>query len=72
MIAPTSVNQPRFAVKVKSKDGVKVIWVEPAKSTAIGTFDFHEGMDGYLEILAGGSTGQVLVDAIIFKRLEDK
>lgn len=64
--------EPRFAVKVKSKDGVKVIWMEPTKSTVIGKFNFNEGMDGYVEILAGGSTGQVLVDAIIFEKIDGK
>ena len=66
----TTLNaEPRFAVRVKSKGGVKVVWMEPEKSRVVGTFDFHEGMDGYVEILAGGSTGQVLVDAITFKKV---
>lgn len=36
----------------------------------IGEFDFDEGMDGYVEILSEGSVGQVLADAIIFRRAE--
>ncbi len=61
---------PRFAVRVHSKEGDQIIWVEPIESKVIGTFEFHEGMDGFVEILAEGSTGQVLIDAIIFKQLQ--
>jgi PKD repeat protein len=61
---------PRFALRVHSKTGDNKIWVEPAKSTKIGTFEFSEGMDGYVDILSEGSTGQVLVDAIIFKKVQ--
>jgi len=59
-----------FAVRVRSKDGDEIIRMEPAKSRVIGTFEFEEGMDGFVEILAGGSTGQVLVDAITFRKLK--
>jgi hypothetical protein len=61
---------PRFSVRVRSKNGDEIIWVEPTKSKEIGTFFFEEGMDGFVEILAEGSTGQILVDAIIFEKLE--
>jgi PKD repeat protein len=63
--------ESRFAVVVKSKIGKKLIWMEPSKSRMIGTFEFEEGMDGYVDIIADGSTGQVLADAIIFKRIID-
>lgn len=59
----------RFAVRVRSRAGEETIWMEPSKSKVIGTFEFDEGMDGYVEILSGGSTGQVLVDAVIFKKI---
>lgn len=71
----------RFAVRVKSKNGDEIIWMEPSKLTKsqkihedwlasriIGTFEFNEGMDGFVDILSEGSTGQVLIDAIIFKK----
>ena len=61
---------PRFEVRVHSKAGDKIIWVEPSKSTLIGEFEFSEGMDGYVDILSEGSKGQVIVDALIFKKLK--
>ncbi len=60
----------RFRVRVRSKNRDEIVWMEPAKSKIIGTFEFEEGMDGFIEILAGGSRGQVLVDAIIFTKIE--
>ncbi len=44
-------------------------WLEPQPSRKIGEFRFEEGMDGFIEILAGGSTGQVLVDAVRFLKI---
>jgi len=61
--------ESRFAVRVVSKSGEQTIWIEPSKSREIGTFEFFEGMDGYVDVLAEGSTGQVLVDAIVFERI---
>jgi len=61
----------RFAVRVVSKSGEQIIWMEPSKSREIGTFEFFEGMDGYVDVLAEGSTGQVLVDAIVFERISE-
>ncbi|KAA0992229.1 PKD domain-containing protein [Dyadobacter aurulentus] len=61
---------PRFKVRVHSKNGGEEIWVEPTESLSIGKFEFLEGMDGYVDIVSEGSEGQVLVDAIIFKRVE--
>ncbi len=63
--------ESRFAVRVKSKGQKEnIVWVEPSKSRSIGIFEFDEGMDGFVEILSEGSTGQVLVDAIVFKKVE--
>ncbi|MCZ7599250.1 MAG: hypothetical protein M5U09_18260 [Gammaproteobacteria bacterium] len=59
----------RFAVRVRHRHGDETVWMEPAKSRVIGEFEFEEGTDGFVEILAGGSTGQVLADAVIWKRL---
>jgi FOG: PKD repeat len=59
----------RFEVRVRHAGGLSSVWMEPAKSRVIGAFDFEDGTDGYVEIHAGGSTGQVLADAVIFKRL---
>ncbi|MHC4591343.1 MAG: PKD domain-containing protein [Planctomycetota bacterium] len=73
----------RFAVHVKHKGGTDTVWMQPERSPTlsiwdhmepnptkvIGVFDFGEGTDGYVEILAEGSTGQVPADAVVFKRL---
>ena len=73
----------RFAVRVKHKNEVETIWMEPKRSRVIGkwdhltpnptkiigTFEFNEGTDGFVEILAEGSKGQVPADAVIFKKV---
>lgn len=73
----------RFAVRVKHKKGIETVWVEPKRSRTIGiwnhiipnptkvigTFKFNEGTDGFVEILAEGSKGQVPADAVIFKKI---
>jgi len=73
----------RFAVRVKHKNGIETVWMEPKKSKSIsiwdhmipnptkviGTFEFNEGADGFVEILAEGSKGQVPADAVIFKKV---
>lgn len=74
----------RFAARVKHKNGIETVWMEPKRSKSlgiwdhmipnptkvIGTFQFNEGTDGFVEILAAGSEGQVPVDAVIFKKVE--
>jgi hypothetical protein len=69
-VNPNFNPNPCFAVRVHSKAGDATIWMEPTKSRLIGTFEFYEGMDGYVDILSAGSKGQVLVDAIVFKKAE--
>lgn len=59
----------RFQVRVHHRGGDTIAWVEPAQSRAIGTFDFAEGMDGYVEVLARGARGQVSVDCVVFRRI---
>jgi PKD repeat protein len=46
-------------------------WLEPQPTRKIGTFRFKEGNDGFVEIWAEGSTGQVIVDAVRFLRMDD-
>ncbi|WP_031529849.1 PKD domain-containing protein [Dyadobacter crusticola] len=62
---------PKFKVKVRSEKSTEEIWVQPTESLSIGKFDFPEGMDGYVDILSEGAEGQVLVDAIIFKKVQE-
>ncbi|MHC4365658.1 MAG: PKD domain-containing protein [Planctomycetota bacterium] len=73
----------RFAVRVKHKNGIDIVWMEPKRSRSIGmwdhlipnptkligTFEFNEGTDGFAEILAESSEGQVLADAVIFNKI---
>lgn len=61
--------EPAFKVRVHSQEGEKEIGVKPAKSLFIGKFKFWEGSDGYVDILSEGSVGQVLADAIIFRKV---
>jgi hypothetical protein len=58
----------RFAVRVRHRAGTSIVWVEPLKDRRIGTFDFAEGSDGWVEILARDSRGQVVADAVRFER----
>jgi hypothetical protein len=55
-----------FDVRVRHRRGETVVRIKPDKSRLIGTFEFDEGTDGYVEILAGGSIGQVVADAVVF------
>jgi hypothetical protein len=58
----------RFRVRVRHADGEDSVWVRPLESRTIGRFRFEEGTDGFVEILAEGSHGQVLADALHFKK----
>lgn len=60
----------RFSVRVRYGSGVAEKTMEPEKSLVIGEYSFEDGTDGYVEIRAEGSVGQVLADALIFKRLD--
>jgi len=55
-----------FDVRVRHRGGDTTVRVRPEKSRQIGVFEFHEGMDGYVEILAAGSRGLVIADAVTF------
>jgi hypothetical protein len=55
---------------VRHKAGEQLVWVEPAKNRVVGTFDFEEITNGFVEVLAEGKTGQVLLDAVVFKRVK--
>jgi len=59
-----------FVVRIRHADGDATVRVEPARSRLIGTFRFGEGADGFVEILAKESVGQVLADAVIFRRAD--
>jgi hypothetical protein len=54
-------------LRVRSATGEGIVRVKPGDSRVIGTFEFAEGMDGFVEILAQGSKGLVMADAVTFK-----
>jgi hypothetical protein len=60
----------RFRVRVRHAEGEDLVWVRPTECRKIGTFRFDEGTDGFAEILAEGSHGQVLADAVEFRRAD--
>ena len=62
----------RFKVRVRHKGRDEIVTVQPGRSRRIGTFDFEEGADGFVEILAGGSKGKVIADAVVFRRVGRK
>ncbi|MBX3180232.1 MAG: PKD domain-containing protein [Candidatus Hydrogenedentes bacterium] len=70
---PTSATPTgsRFAMRVRHKHGEETVWMAPETSRAIGEFEFSEGMDGYVEILAEGATGAVIADAVCFERVAE-
>jgi hypothetical protein len=60
----------RFRVRVRHGGGEAIVRAHPARSRRIGVFEFDEGTDGFVEILAGGSTGVVIADAVVFRPAE--
>ena len=56
-----------FFVRIRHKNGVDKVWMEPEENRIIGTFEFDGGKDGFVEILAEGWEGLVVADAVEFK-----
>jgi hypothetical protein len=57
-----------FNVRVRRSVGQEILRIRPALSRTIGTFDFAEGTDGFVEIRAADSNGLVIADAVRFRR----
>jgi len=55
-----------FNVRVRHAKGEEVIRMRPEKDRTIGAYEFDEGADGFVEILAKGSKGLVIADAVHF------
>ena len=53
-------------VRVRHAHGETVVRYRPGDDTVIGTFEFDEGRDGFVEFYAEGSVGQVSADAVVF------
>lgn len=56
----------RTRVRVRHRDGVSVVELEPLASRVVGTFDFEAGTDGYVQLEAEGSRGPITADAVLF------
>lgn len=56
-----------FNVRVRHKSGETMVRLKPQESRAVGTFEFEEGADGWVQIEAGGSKGLVVADAVEFR-----
>jgi hypothetical protein len=61
-----------FQVAIRHRGGIHRAEAEPGRSRVLGTFDFAEGCDGYVQLNASGSRGQVLADAIRFQAVKEK
>ena len=59
-----------YDVRVRFAKGERIVRVKPDDSRVIGTFEFAEGTDGFVEILAEGSKGLVVADAVTFRHKE--
>lgn len=66
---PTEQTSPelRFAVRVRHRHATDVVWVEPLRSRSIGSFEFDEGNDGYVQIESDGAVGLIVADAVQFR-----
>ena len=57
-----------FAVRVRHRGGEQTVRVQPTLSRVVGTFDFDEGADGFVEIRTENSHGLIVADAIRFQQ----
>jgi hypothetical protein len=64
---PFSTGVP-LKVRVRHRDGEQILSIRPSVSRKIGTFDFDEGTDGFVQILSKDSNGLIIADAVQFKR----
>jgi PKD repeat protein len=68
---PQVTQDTRYAIRVRHKQGTETVWVRPLISRQVGIFEFDAGADGFVEILAEGSTGLVIADAVHFEAVEN-
>ncbi len=54
----------RFTIRIRHAQGETIRRIQPDESRVLGTFAFHEGTDGYVEIQAADSRGLVIADAV--------
>ncbi len=71
LVEETPFNECKMKIQVHHANGDTILWIEPLKSRNIGVFKFDEGRDGFVQIFAEGSEGEILADAIKFMRIEN-
>ena len=59
----------RLPVRVRHAHGEAKIMVTPTEDRTIGTFEFPEGIVGYVQVETEGARGLVLADAVRFRRI---
>lgn len=70
----TPVIESSFLVRIRHASGEQTVRFAPhcSETRSLGTFEFSEGTDGFLEILARDSEGLVVVDAVVFQKTNSK
>ena len=71
-VLETPFRDCRFKVWVHHANGDSIVWLEPSQSRTIGEFSFDQGMDGFAQVFAAGSDGEVIADAVRFERVSKK
>lgn len=67
----TPFSESTYKILVRNAEGDSILSIEPLKSRTIGEFSFNEGKEGFVQIIAEGSEGEILADAIKFVRIND-
>ena len=57
-------------LNIKTTNGIVVKEWYPKKSGEVGTFEFLEGKESYIEVDAGQSKGLICLDALIFEKID--
>ena len=56
-----------FDVRIRHRHGEQIVRLRPTNSRNVGSFEFDEGTDGFVQIEADGSKGLVVADAVLFR-----
>jgi hypothetical protein len=68
-VPQTPFGECKFKVLIHHTKGDSIVWMEPRRSRIIGEFYFSEGMEGFVQVFAAGSEGEVLADAVLFEEV---
>lgn len=70
-VPETPFRECKLKVWVHHSEGDSILYLDPNQSRTIGGFNFSEGMDGFVQVFAAGSEGEVIADAIRFKMVDN-